>query len=1067
MKSFCSIVFIVFVCAAGYGQTVFKGKVVDNLGDPVGNVTIASSDKQLSTVSDYGGMFEITLRKSDTVIVASKIGYATNNVVISGMTYTTIILSDISYQMEEVEVFNTGYQQIARERSTGSFEQLSEKDLQRRIATNILDKLEGMVPGLQYDNRSETPVINIRGINTLSNNMMGPLIVVDNFPFSGNIADINPNDVESVTFLKDAAAASIWGARAGNGVIVINMKKPAVSEQKIRVDITTNLSVLEKPRLFDMPQMSSSDFIELERFLFEKGHYNTAYNNPITSKRTVFSPVVDLLFDNQKGILSDMDMEAAIRSYKQVDVRDDLLKYFYREQVLQQYNASFAGGSSRNAWRFALGYDKNVGGQFGQKDDRITANLQNTLQLRKDMKLTVMSRFAQKGTSDNSARFNYNFTPGGGRTTLYPYARLVGQDGEPLAIPHAYNFRYIESLAESPLLNWQYRPYDEVDNISSNNIRNHLVSQIGWTYNPVSGIELSALYNNELQNEQRATIYGEESFFTRDLINRFSQVNGNTVNYIIPNAGIRSEEHIRLRSHKARLGASFNRSFDDRKHSISAVLGTEISSTVTESNASRFYGYDEHLLNVQAVDYTGAYPIYDGLAANSRIPFVGGFTKYVNRFVSYYGNAAYTLRNKYTVSVSGRRDASNLFGVQSNERWKPLWSSGFSWRLSEEDFLKGLTWLSSLQIRATYGHSGNSGGVASEHALISHSPPNSWNFSTYPFALVTRLPNPSLKWEDVRMINMGLDFGLFNNRLKGSFEYFDKKSTDLITTDEVDPTVGMASVIRNIGIVDGSGFDLSLTTGMQLGRVQWSGRMFLSHSRSKVTEYRGKEGLANAYLSNTGTSLSPLLDKELYPVFGLRFAGLDAETGDPIGYREGEESKDYAGLLRDSLHNIIYYGTALPPYYGSFNQSFSWKGFDVSFLLTFKFGHYFQKKTVLYNSLFNTWNGHIDYSKRWQSPGDEMTTTVPSLVYPASADRDNFYAYAEPNITKGDVLRLQDVRLAYRFNPTLVGQRFRVSAYATVNNVAILWRANGAGLDPDYTNIPQSRRLSLGINCSF
>lgn len=1067
MIRFLSVFIIISLCSTSYGQVVLRGKVIDETGNSIPQATISTVDKQLSTFTDENGLFEMKLAKSDTVLVASKLGYTTKDVIVSGKPYITIILSEISYQMEEVEVFNTGYQQIARERSTGSFEQLSEKDLQRRISTNILDKLEGMVPGLQYDNRSENTVINIRGINTLSSGMMGPLIVVDNFPFSGEISDINPNDVESVTFLKDAAAASIWGARAGNGVIVINMKKPAVSEQKIKVNVTSNISVLEKPRLFDMPQISSPDFIEVEKFLFENGHYETPYNNPVTSKRTVFSPLVDLLFDNKKGILSTEDLQTVIASYEQIDVRNDLLKYFYQDQVLQQYNTSFSGSNNRNAWTFALGYDKNAGGLAGQKDHRITSNLQNTLHFRKDMKLSVISRFSQKRTLDNSARFNYNFTPGGGRTSLYPYAQLVGDNGESLAIPHAYNFRYMESLADSPLLDWMYRPYEETGNTSLQNTRNHLVSQIGWTYTPLSGLELSALYNNELQNEQRGTIYGKNSFFTRDLINRFSQVDGNTVEYIVPNAGIRNEQNIRMLSHKARLGTSFNRSFDGKTHQVSAVLGAEISSTVTESNASRFYGYDENLLSVQAIDYTNSYPIYDGLGSNSRIPFVGGFTKYVNKFVSYYGNAAYTLKDRYVVSISGRRDASNLFGVKANDRWKPLWSSGLSWRLSEEAFFKDLTWVSNLKLRTTYGHSGNSGGVASEHALISHSAPNNWNFSTYPFALVTRLPNPSLKWEDVRMVNVGLDFGLFNNRLTGSFEYFDKKSTDLITTDEVDPTVGMNSVYRNIGIINGNGFDLSLNTNMQLGEVHWSGRLFLSRSRSKVTEYRGKESLANAYLLNTGTTLTPLLEKELYPVFGLRFAGLDRSTGDPIGYLDGEESKEYGALLRDSLQNIIYYGTGLPPYYGTFNQSFSWKGFDISFLLAFKFGHYFQKKTILYNSLFNSWQGHSDYANRWQSAGDELKTTVPSLIYPAGADRDNFYAYAEPNVVSGDALRLQDIRLAYALNPTVAGQRLRVSAYVTVNNVAILWRANDAGIDPDYANIPQSRRISLGINCSF
>ncbi|WP_162304993.1 SusC/RagA family TonB-linked outer membrane protein [Sphingobacterium olei] len=1050
-----------------YGQVLIKGKIVDDLGNPVNQSTISTADKRTSTFSDKNGLFEVNVSQNDTILLVSNLGYAAQHVEIKGQTYLTILLRREIHELQEIDVFHTGYQTIPKERSTGSFGRITNNDLNKRVATNILDKLEGMVPGLQYDNRSGQSVINIRGINTMSDNLMGPLIVVDNFPFEGNIMDINPNDVESVTLLKDAAAASIWGARAGNGVIVINMKRPTTGEQKAKVQLSSNLSVLSKPRLYDIPQISSGDFIDLEQFLFENRHYDAQYNNVLNSRRTVFSPVVDMLYDHEMELLSDDELVSAIASFKQIDFRDGLLKYFYQDKVLQQHNTSFSGGNVKNAWSFSLGYDKNVGGIIGQKDEKITSNVQHTLLIGKKVTLALMSRFTRSQGSDNSARFDYNFSPGGGRTRLYPYARFVGDNGEALAIPNSYNLRYMEGLSDSQLLDWTYQPYGEVGNTSYENLRNHLASRLNLTYRPINGVELSLMYNNEIQNEERTTVYGENSFFARDLINRFSQISGSTVKYIVPKSAIKDSDNLGLGSHKVRGGLSFNRSFQGRLHQISAILGAEISNTSTSTTGSRYYGYNPNLLTVQAVDYINSYPIFDGLTGNSRIPFRGGFSEYINRFVSYYGNSAYTYKEKYTVSLSARKDAANIFGVNTNDRWKPLWSSGLSWTVSNENFFRNIDWLSYLKIRGTYGHSGNSGGVSSTYPRISYSNPLSLDLAGEPYAMVTSLPNPSLKWEDVRMFNVGLDFNVFGSKLSGTFEYFDKKSTDLISSDEIDPTAGMASIVRNVGVVDGNGFDLSLSSEIGIGKVKWTGNLFLSHSRSTVKEYKGRVSLADAYLLNSGTTLTPLPDKELYPVFALRFGGLDPSTGDPLGYLDGEESKNYASMLRDSLQNIIYYGTGLPPNYGSFSHNFNWKGFDLFLLMMFKFGHHFQKKTILYNSLFNSWNGHSDFGRRWKAPGDEQNTTVPSLVYPAGADRDNFYAYSEPNIEKGDVLRLQDIRISYSFSSSFSKNQMRFSIFSVLNNVGILWRANDSGLDPDYNTIPPSRRISVGLNCSF
>lgn len=1062
------VILMLFCSVYVYGQKMLKGLIKDEKGSPIHNATVSSQNRNVNTVTDDKGHFMISVSQGDTVLVVSNIGFLNAKVSIYGRNFVDVVLKANYLTLSEVEVVRTGYQSIPKERSAGSFGQITSKNLSKRVSGNILEKLEGLVPGLQYDNRTGSPIINIRGINTMSDNMMGPLIVVDNFPFSGDLKDINPNDVESVTLLKDASATSIWGARAGNGVLVVNMKQSKNEIQDTKVQFTANLVSVNKPRIFDVPLIATSDFVEVERFLFDNGHYDQSYLNDLYSRGTVFSPLVDLLYDHRKEMISEVQLNDAIAGFKKRDYRNDLLKYFYQNSITQQYHLSLTGGGIKHSYLFSLGYDRNTGGLEGQKDDKLTTNLQNTWSLGKRMKLVFSNRFTYNVAKDHSARFDYSYSTKGGRTGIYPYAQLVGENGEALAVANGFNQRYMEGLATGNLMDWLYRPFEEMNKNQSSNVRNHITSQINWNYVPMAGLDLSVLYNNEIQGENQDMVYLEDSYFARNMINTFTQTTGNTMKYQVPRAGIRDAGNTQLMSHKLRMGAGYQRGFLENKHQVATIVGYELSSTTTQGSSKRDYGYDPNLLTVQAVDYVTSFPTYDGLLGSMRIPYMGGFSKYMNRFVSYYGNGSYTFKQRYIVSISGRKDASNLFGVKANDRWKPLWSTGLAWVLSDEQFLVPIAWLSSLKLRTSYGHSGNSGGVSSSYPMISHANALNLDLAGQPYATVVQLPNPGLKWEDVRMLNLGLDFGVLNNKISGTLDFFDKKSTDLLSPDEIDPTVGISAITRNVGIVKGRGFDLSLKTDLSLGKMKLHSSLFITHSISRVKEYRGKISLANAYLLNTGKYLTPLPKKELYPVFALRFAGLDSQNGDPKGYFADLESKDYAQLMRDSLQNMIYYGTALPPYYGSFNQSFSWKGIELSFLIMFKFGHYFQKNTIQYNGLFESWRGHEDFNKRWQKPGDELITTIPSMMYPASADRDSFYAFAEPNIVKGDVLRLQDIRLAYSFNLTVTSKKkLMISTYAIVNNVGILWRANKSGLDPDYSTIPAPRRLSVGLNCSF
>src|SRR5690606_17271322 len=279
---------------------------------------------------------------------------------------------------------------------------------------------------------------------------------------------------------------------------------------------------------------------------------------------------------------------------------------------------------------------------------------------------------------------------------------------------------------------------------------------------------------------------------------------------------------------------------------------------------------------------------------------------------------------------------------------------------------------------------------------------------------------------------------------------------------------GFNTAERNVGEIWTKGLDVELNGRFKTEAVEWHTAVGLSIAKNTVAKFYGNPAANSQYVSNAGNTLNPVLDRSLYPVFSCRFAGLDPATGDPMGVYMGAHSVDYSRLLNDSLQNLVYHGTALPPYYGFWRGNVSWKGFDFSFSISYKFGHYFQKETINYYSLFNSWNGHADYALRWQNPGDERHTTVPSMVYPVSSNRENFYARSEANIERADLVRLQDIRLAYAFGIGKHGKRpIGLSCYLSANNVGLLWSATDSGIDPDYNGLPPQTTYSFGLNVNF
>src|SRR5690606_14003502 len=326
-------------------------------------------------------------------------------------------------------------------------------------------------------------------------------------------------------------------------------------------------------------------------------------------------------------------------------------------------------------------------------------------------------------------------------------------------------------------------------------------------------------YMHQLDAGSSRAHYPENSYYARNLVNEYTQINGDQANHVVPLGGILQQGDSRANAYGLRGQLQANHRWRDRHH-VAALVGMEARENRTWNNQhSPRYGYDDqNLTYIQNVDFNTPHPIYDGLRSNATIPNAGSLTEHVNRFVSIYGNASYTYADRYVLSGSIRRDASNVFGVRQNEKWAPLWSSGVSWLLASEPWYR---WeqLPNLKLRATYGYSGNIDPSVAAKTILTHVSRNA--ATGLPYATAWTGPNPNLRWEKVRTINFGIDFASRNNRISGSLEYYLKHTHDLMSTMPLDPTLGFGiTAMRNSAKTRGKGLDIQLTTQNLTGTMQ-------------------------------------------------------------------------------------------------------------------------------------------------------------------------------------------------------------------------------------------------------
>lgn len=1073
MRCFIRVHALFCLCLLGivsFGQMVsYQGKILDRETQlPIERVSINLIKAKLSLSTDVNGSFQINGSIiSDTLLFQAE-GYTPLKVAFSSLA-TVYYLSPISGTSSVV--VETGYQRIPKERATGSFTVIDQTLVNRRISTNLLDRLDGVTPGILFNKNPGEEAFNIRGRSTLDNGSTRPLIVLDNFPFEGDISQINPNDVESVTLLKDAAAASIWGSRSANGVIVITTKKGKLG-QPLQIGFTQNFTTSAAPNLrYTRNYLSADDYIEVERYLFDRNYYNAQLAN--TTTRPPLTPVVELLQKVRQGVMTEAALNAELDQLRQYDLRDQFSRFIYQKEQQQQYAIQMNGGSERHSYLFSFGYDRNRERLRSNQRERYTIQMQQVFRVHPKLQFSATLYYLSgKQQSPNSFSHRGPSSFYTNNSQLFPYARIADENGNGLPVLKDYRASYIDSVEALNFQPWRFNILDEINNTEQEQLSRNLLARAGIQYKFNSALSAELQYQQEYEVVQTELLRKAASYAARNLVNRFSVRNTTTgaFTYPFPLGGLLDQTQSTMNSQNLRGTLQFQQ-YLKGKHQIHGIAGFEIRQKRIEGYTRSLYGYDDEFgIGVTNLNYQSTLPIHP--FGNATIPAVSNsISGTLNRFVSYYANGSYSFLGRYTFNASARADGANLFGVRTNERITPLWSVGGKWEISKEPFYH-LKWLDQLQFRTTYGFNGN---AVNANSLLTARFGSSF-YTGLQTALLTSAPNPQLKWERVKTINIGFDFAAFSRRLQGSFEWYHKRGLDLLQSAVLPASTGFNSFNGNGASTRTKGLEIALDyTVLRRQKTGWKMYLLLNTLKDQVVDFERKNSSVDLLRANGGNLIAKP-GNPLFSIYSYRWAGIDPTNGDPMGYLNGAVSKNYTAMLAAGVADSLYFhGSARPTFWGSWRNEWTYGRFSLSVNVLFKGGYYFRSNSVSLNYqdvvLFRQ---HSDYSKRWLQKGDELVSSVPSIVYPGNNNRNEFYTYSSVLVERADHIRLQDLRLSYQFKGFGSQKNTSLELYGYLNNLGILWRANKKGIDPDTNdinasgeNIPSMRTITLGLRLHY
>lgn len=1049
-----------------------RGRVVGPDGVPVAGATIKVVGTSNFTYSSPQGYFYLPKVEQRASIEISFIGLKSK--ILPALSDMGTVSMEIGETMLQEISINTGYQNISKQKMTGATATVGAQELEKRYTPNILDNLEGRIPGLVNYRGTTT----IRGISSFSSTARNPLVVVDGLPIEGALSNLNPYDIESVTVLKDAAASSIYGVRASNGVIVVTTKR--AKDKGTSIEFATDFTLSDNIDYSKYNYLSPSQQVDIEskyaEYLFTNptnGAANLASTTTQINNGISITPVTYQWYRLGLNQINRSQLEAALAGYRENDFRQQFVDNALLNQLLQQYNLAIRSNGDKFSSNLILNYKTDNTGIMNAYNRQLNIFYKGSYKIGNSVDLN----FGVNGVLGKIKASNSTFATNGANVS--PYLSLVDASGKRQYYTTTDFNAYNTQVAATPQLqSMLFNHLDELDRDIRTTNQYFTRYYVNLNAKILPGLSFSPQFQYE-NSLLKSRAYSEpDSYIMRYLRNVYTTRSGTSPNFtytnLIPAGGKLATTDQSSDAWTARGQFNYNKSFG--KHEISLIGGAEFRESLARGTNGLLLGYDDQLQTQSTTSVN-----FPALAALTTTSFFKPTFNTVNlynanignqlglvpetrqRSNSVYATAQYTYSEKYNFFGSYRKDYADVFGLDKQYRGRPLWSLGMAWIVNKEGFMNEIDWISFAKIRATYGITGNiPPGLSSRLVANSTLPVNA--VTQLPVSVVEASGNPLLRWEKTATTNIGLDFALFNSTLTGTLDYYRKKGTDIFASTRIDPSEGFTSQIINNGDLVNNGVEASLQSQWlrptSTQGLRWSTTFNIAYNNNKVT-YVDQVANTPQLLTAEGSL------KTGYPVrsiFSYQYAGINA-VGQPQ-WIKADGSLTTVALTSNDINGVIFSGGLDPKLTMALTNEFNYKGFSLNILAVYYGGHYQRavQPDLISGPLYGVMPSYL--LDAW-TPGN-TNTLVPGFgqYAPPSVLPAGHMANSDAFVVKSDFIKIRSLTLGYRL-PDLLSSKIgskHISLRFQLNNPKALWIRNKANIDPETGNAPVLTSYVFGLN---
>ncbi|MBW3523671.1 SusC/RagA family TonB-linked outer membrane protein [Chryseobacterium sp. NKUCC03_KSP] len=1050
----------------------------------------------IGTITDKNGNFTLEIPADTKSVTVSYLGYEPKIIQIYegqtsyNITLIPVVSDDIPEKNNIQEVIITGYQKIEKRKQTSAVTTVKMNDIQQAGVASVDQLLAGQIAGVAVTPETGAPgspaKIRIRGTASLSG-PQDPLWVIDGLPLEGNdvpnfsdkdnidqlqnfsIAGLNPNDIEDITILKDAAATAIYGARAANGVISITTKKG--KKGSLRVNFSADTFITARPDFGKLNLLNASEKVDLELMLA---------NRTDLTYRTDKGEVMRILTQNgqldayRNGGLGALNMLTRQQIDGLRNSNTDWGKLLYQNAINKQYGVSISGGSDRSDYYFSLGYYDEEGTTIGTGFERYNLTLKNNYKINDKLNFGVSVFGTQSERTSFVTDADASISPINYSRNANPYLSPYNADG---------SYRYDKDIDG---FEDRYIPFnflEERENTSYTLKNQSLKAIFDLDYKLAKGLKITSQLGLQYDGNKTEKFAAENTYFTRKMKEGTRYYKDGAYRYFLPDGGVKQNWDNSFFQYNWKLQGSYSTKINS-VHEIDLMAGTELRKTEDNTTVTRAFGYDSVTRRSTAIVFPSS-----NFAAERKYETYREMPPIENAYASMFATASYTYDQKYTFFGSVRYDGTNLFGVNKKYKYLPIWAVSGSWLVSKENFMKDISAISNFRLRASYGLQGNIDRNTSPFFIGEYSDSTILPGGKENIINVISPPNDKLRWEKTTNVNFGLDLGVFNNRINLTADVYNRKGTDMISMKETPLETGFEYTMMNWGSLTNKGFELAVSTkNINKDNFKWSTTINFAHNKSNVLSEQPRD---NALLpSREGLPVNA--------VFALKTAGMD-ENGNPMFWKGNEKVKiedffalydvyaDFLpGQLVDSkLSNaelrslFTYVGDRDPKFTGGIINTFKISNFDFTVSATFNI-----KQTVMQTPSYR--GMELDRGRNYTKDIYNAGGSLPGITSPdmetnpgwmgnkwLSDNRSNAYSLLDIWAKEISYLRISSIRLGYtlpkEFTSPMGISALRLSVEG--RNLFVFSNGYKGYFDPEtYGNIyaqPITKSVTVGFNVSF